>query len=689
MHKRKQWHLSLPLGLAMALGLFLGTFLPLYAQTPSNTPARREIDAKRTVLNLYSEEAGPRSREFLRIDSTYYVGWLVAGMYKFNRAADATGFSAAARSLEHCLRLLERDYSRQLRTRTTDLLAYLNLYPFQTDYALALSSLVQCYNNLDLPQQSYNTIRRYLQWDFQRDFFDAYNMLMWVVHRNRIYTSARYPFLQNSIDANEALAMRYLDTAIQRINRSQAYNSAFFTPESYQADYLGVYHYKAILYSYAFAMDSAQHYYELLQEGGQPTHNNYANFRAIAADFPTAQREYALAGLMGSSDNRLQEWAYFSSILNLYDGQPKVGIQLLEEMIETHRSQPGYGWYQIARARCEAYDGQVAQAEKTIQKAQDFRELHIGTTLGQPQYDFAISLQKLFLAQQRTAMIKFENRGWWYRPAALWQMARRKGTQLLQRFLIINQLARNPERDRVLYKVFSTESVVSWDEIWTLISGFSTRYFIEKFQPQITADPRPRVQPYFRYLTARLQLQRGHREEARQLLQSGFSPAAADREEAAESPGQDQDHLLQARRLLALAHIADAADEDSRRDRYLVDAARLFPQLLPFEALRIPVRIQTEGAVDRKAVKRLQKCNLNTQPKADALVATLRFEKAGDHLMRVQYTTTTAKGDVVVPLQRCTYDTRKPERAGIELAYRILGVGGRLPENAAAETAGL
>src|SRR6476619_1527189 len=37
------------------------------------------IDAKRAGSNIFSEDALPRSREFKRIDSTYYVGWLYEG----------------------------------------------------------------------------------------------------------------------------------------------------------------------------------------------------------------------------------------------------------------------------------------------------------------------------------------------------------------------------------------------------------------------------------------------------------------------------------------------------------------------------------------------------------------------------------------------------------------------------------
>ena len=45
---------------------------------------RYEIDAKRMGVDPSSEDALPRSREFKRIDSTYYVGWIFEGVYKYN-----------------------------------------------------------------------------------------------------------------------------------------------------------------------------------------------------------------------------------------------------------------------------------------------------------------------------------------------------------------------------------------------------------------------------------------------------------------------------------------------------------------------------------------------------------------------------------------------------------------------------
>src|ERR1700744_3813663 len=62
---------------------------------PRNQQKRYEIDAKRTGTDINSNDALPRSREFLRIDSTYYIGWMYEGMYKINHAADFLGYKNA------------------------------------------------------------------------------------------------------------------------------------------------------------------------------------------------------------------------------------------------------------------------------------------------------------------------------------------------------------------------------------------------------------------------------------------------------------------------------------------------------------------------------------------------------------------------------------------------------------------
>ena len=438
----------------------------------SKAAQRYEIEAKRMGVDAASNDALPRSREFLRIDSSYYVGWFFEGIYKFNHAADYLGFKNALIPLERALFLLERDYPKELSTHSNDVQQYFPVYSFQVDYSRIGAALRECYANTEQPEKVVSLMRRSLRWKFQREYYmDAYNYLAWTTHRYRFKTSKQYSFLKNSIDENEQLAMRYLDTALRNIQRNKKYNEGLFQPGYETADQLGVYHYNCILYSYAFNIDSAEKYYGIMRNNNALPHNNYANFKAVCGRFREAAKEYQIASGQESGDKRLQEWAYFSSILHIGKGQAKQGAELSENMIKGFGSSPGFGWYHIALSRALTYDGQVAAAQKAVDKAANFKEVHIGTTLGQSHYDFSVQLLKLIQKEQQIAMLQFEHKDWWYNPKQLGIIAQSTAERLMQQYLIINQFAQNPERDRVVYTLFSTESTVSWDEIWYLISS--------------------------------------------------------------------------------------------------------------------------------------------------------------------------------------------------------------------------
>jgi len=70
-----------------------------------NSAARYEIDAKRIGVMPTDKDALPRSREFIRLDSTYYVGWMYEGIYKYDRSADYLGYKNAIPALRKSLEL--------------------------------------------------------------------------------------------------------------------------------------------------------------------------------------------------------------------------------------------------------------------------------------------------------------------------------------------------------------------------------------------------------------------------------------------------------------------------------------------------------------------------------------------------------------------------------------------------------
>jgi hypothetical protein len=632
---------------------------------PRNQQKRYEIDAKRTGTDFNSNDALPRSREFIRIDSSYYVGWMYEGMYKYNHAADFLGYKNALVPLKRALDQLERDYARMLRTRTSDLMTYFPAYRFQLDYSMIAYNLMDCYNNIEQPQDAYNLIRRVQRWNFQREFFlQTYNYLAWTVHRNRFYTSARYKFLKNSIPENEKLAHAFLDSAMKKIQADRKLNATLFQPGYEEGEKQSVYHYRAILYSYALNIDSGARYYNLMKEYSLFSHNNYATFLAICGDFRQAAHQYGIAATEVQTDKRLQEWAYYSSILDIYKAKPETGIQNMKDMIKAVGSTPGFGWYNIALARCCVYDGDISESERYIKKAEAFKEVHIGTTLGQSHYDFSINMIKLMNNLGRIQQIRFENRNWWYSPSALGNLAQQTSAKYLLQYLIVNQFAMNPERDLVVYRLFSTESTVSWDEIWFLMRDFSTRFFYEKFEKEAKTDERKLIKKYFKLYMARLQMKRGNYTDAQRLLHDILNNEKTDME---------YEKLFVARTFETLAECANAQKNKSEYNESLYNFYISFPQLVPFSELRPNMRLNVIGTADKKVVERLKDCNINwiSDRSIPAPDVTLKFSTSGNK-KTVTYYVTDKSGREIVTRENYTY-TNTGE-AGITLAYRLFNV---------------
>lgn len=653
--------------------LFMFCFINLvHAQSKARLKVvqRYEIDAKRMGVDAGSEDALPRSREFLRIDSSYYVGWFFEGFYKLNHAADYLGYKNAIAPLERALFLLERDYPKELSTRTNDIQLYFPVYNFQVDYTRIGGALRECYANTEQPEKVVALMRRALRWKFQRELYlDAYNYLAWTTHRYRFKTNKQYSFLKGSIEENEALAMRYLDTGLRNIQKNRKYNEGLFQPGYEVADRMGVYHYKCILYSYDFNIDSAEKYYGLMRSNNGLPHNNYANFKSVCGNFREAEKEYQIASGIESGDKRLQEWAYYTSILHIAKGKTKDAIQLSNDMIKGFGSSPGFGWYNIALSRALTYDGQVAAAQKAVEKAAEFKEVHIGTTLGQSHYDFSVQLLKLIQKEQQIAMQKFEHRDWWYTPKVLGSMAQMTTERFMHQYLIINQFAQNPERDRVVYKLFSTESTVSWDEVWYLIKDFSSAFFVKRFQKELKENKRKPINKYFKLFLARLKTKQGNYQEAKTLLNDIIQDPTLD---------EEYEKLFIARCFQALAECAEKEKDIIAKDKWIYQMFKTYPQLVPFSGLKANLKLSI-GGNDAAVMKVFKNCNFNFEKlKGDVPTARIIFlKKAGKQMIR--YSLVDMKGRSIIPEQSFIY--KSAEKAGIELAYRLCGVGGDEPKD--------
>ncbi len=628
------------------------------------------IDQKRATEDVNGEDALLRAREFKRIDSTYYVGWLYEGAYKFNHSADYLGFKSAIYPLSHALDLIEHDYNKALATRTDDVLTYIPVYKLQIDYTMIANYLMNCYSNTDQPDKVFDLLRRVKRYNFQNQYYlDVYDYMAWTVHRNRFYTHDKYYFLRNSIDENEQLANRYLDTAMRVIAKNKPLNEKF-QPNVEKGEKMSVYHYRNILYSYAFNIDSAEYYFDLMRQAGRLPHNNYATFKAVIGDFKTAEKEYKIASEQDNGDKRLQEWAYYTTILNIYKGKPREGIQLAKDMIKAAGTTPGYGWYNIAAARCLLYDGQVAEAQKYTDRAADFKEVHIGTTLGQSHYEFSIQLLKLINKEQEWAMQQFEHKNWWYNPSVLMSMSGKMAEKYTQQFLIINQFAQNPERDRVIYKLFSNESTVSWDEIWYLIHDYSTQYFVKRFEHEAATDKRKYIRKYFKLFSARLKIKQGKYQEAKNEL---------DRLIRTPDIEPEYEKMFMARLYQAEAECAKELKNINDLNDWMYKLYMTYPQVVPFSGLQMNMTLHVSGTADNAVVKKLKDYNINwvTNSSIPSVSAYITFSGSGDK-KTITYYVVDRNGNYLVQKQGFTW--KKSDEAAQSLAYRLFDIGSRMPD---------
>ncbi|MEO6221426.1 MAG: hypothetical protein ABIO81_13420, partial [Ginsengibacter sp.] len=398
-----------------------------------NNGARYEIDAKRMGVNYYDKDALPRSREFIRLDSTYYVGWFYEGMYKFERAADYLGYKNCIEPLRRALSTLERNYKNNIK----EIITQGNYSIPQVDAIQMCNALYDCYSNIEQPDSVMWLLKKIRSWNIGNDFMESNIKAAWTIHRNRYYLH-KYDFLKNSVAENEQLALQHLYGALAEGN-----GNAIF--------------YLAIIHNYLLNMDSTAFYYNILKQSGGLSYNNYAHYQNTIGNFAEAivnfeNEKYAF-------DKRLIESYYFLPTLYINSGKSKKAIDETNSIISTMGSTPGFGWYNIALARSYLYNGQLDSCDKAINKAAQFKELHIGTTLGQAQYNFAVNVIKLILAKNKIERLKFLNKGWWYSLRDLSSIAALTGEQFLLKFALVSEIAENPERQQVIYNLFTSENV--------------------------------------------------------------------------------------------------------------------------------------------------------------------------------------------------------------------------------------
>lgn len=654
----------------MGMLLFFLIFSQMsFAQKRTKEQARFEIDAKRYGIDVKADEALTTAKEFKRLDSTYYVGWMLEGMYKYQRSADVLGFKNAITPLKKAFDQITSEFDN---TFTELFSGYeflkLNITRFH-DLMMIVDALTSTYDNVNMPDSTIMILDKIKKYHFKVDnledyAFGQYFHRAWLFHRNRIYTSKNFKFLQNSLQKNEkeAFDISYQGLHYTDVNKPLA--DEWFGETINLIDKLRLYHNLAILHSYNKRYDSSAYYYALLNEYGVMSQNNYASLQYEMANFADAYYYYN-AAIEDAEDYSLQEPFYFLPQLQVFAGKINEAIAMDKDIISKRGSTPGFGWYNIALARSYLYNGQLDSCAITLNKAINFNEVHIGTTLTQTQYDFTINMLNLQLIDKRMEKIKFLNRGWWYSPRILWRML----SLLIEKWVAVynnsSQLASNPEKDRLVFDLFCSEATTTFDEAWYLLKDFSSSYFEKKYKNYQHTDSRKNANRYFKLFEAKFQLEGGNTKTARESFDRILQNVALDTTYEKLYIGRLYEGAILSNKIFT-----------SNYESYCNALYTYYPQLIPFSGIEMPMKLNITGYESEninKIVKDIKKANINWTNKNNIPTANIFFEKRGNKY-RAQINTFNGDGKPIVVNEEIYFS--RTQNTGQEILMRLFGTGG-------------
>lgn len=553
------------------------------AQQPS---VRQQMDSDRNGSFL-DPKTLEKARKFIRLDSTYYLGYMLEGAFLFFRANDELGFTKAVAPLQKALDKIEHDFDPLLRTRSNNFGVYSANYRYHYDYGLITYFLTRCYQNIEQQEKAMEVLRHIRDRDFQVEVnTDSYNTMAWIYHRNRVYTSDRFSFLKNSVRENVAVANKLLDSAILKLRRDMPLNNGMYDPNFLNRQYLSTFHYKAMIHDYLLDIDSANYYYDLLIQNNAYSPNNYAEFKLGIGEFEEAEMFFREAeDREQGAEKTTKEYYYMRGTLATYRGHPEQADSILNDVLQRQGSTPGYGWHCIGLARAQHYEGLTAESQERTNKAARFQELHIGTTWGQEQYNLAVASLNYINQLQFKKEYWFEHDEWyfWLNPLNWYRWIKYTLEIRHHKMVLASMVAGNPEREQVIYSVFSPENLITFDEVWAVIDGFGNEYFIDIYKKRLAADKRPRLKKYFAYFLGKLYLNEGKEDEATYYFKQVLNDP--DREDPYQT-------LLMARVYEGLA-LASSGEE---RQGYTRQFYQLYPQLVPFSDLTMTFNLKAENS---------------------------------------------------------------------------------------------
>ncbi len=531
-------------------------------------------------------EAYELSQKFLQIDSTYYTGHYFEGLYRYFRASDKLGYQQAIKPLKKAIYYLEKDFYRQLR-RSTNISVYINTYQYQRKYAVLIDLLEKCYQYTAQPEKAIETVRKLIKKDFVFNFgVQPYATLSWIYHRNRTYSQDKYPFLKPTIMDNVLTASKYADSILITNRKNKRYVSQWFSnyADGPEGSY---YHFKDIIYSYLLKVDSAEYCASQLERLNRLSKNNYGNLQFIQANYEKAERYYDIArNEDGYRYKSTKEFDYMQSVIKIFANKLEEAINIVANSIDLLGPTPGFGWNNIAMARANYYSGDLEATREYAGKASEFKEVHINSTWGKLQYDRNILLFEYLYHKQKINEIKFLNAGYWFDLSDLKDLVYHYFKKENAHLILTSDLSANPERFLVLYKIFSSENTLFFDEIWEVIKNFNADYFIDLFTEKRAKDRRPGIIKYYDYYIAKFHLEDGN-----------YDLAVSSFQNILEDPTLEPEYekLLLGRVYEGLSVAFDQLDMSEESNNFKLKFYETYPQLVPFSSLEMNFNLVIEN----------------------------------------------------------------------------------------------
>ncbi len=650
---------------------FIGFSLLFFFNT-SDAQIRTKIDEERRGVDYFDNKGFELATKFKKWDKTYYVGYMYEGAYKFNRASDYLGYKNAIPPLEEARLKLEKDYNYKLKTRSSDFMVFIGNYQYQLDYSWICFYLYECYSNIEQSDKAMEVLQRLASKRFQKDLFcRPYINMSWTVHRNRYHTSKKYSFLKNTIEENESLALKYLDSSFAQVEKNYSLNSRIYNPGHEQYDFWNIYFNKSLIYSYNFEMDSAEYYYSLLKGTPFFSENNYAYTKLMNGEFKEAIHYFTIEKNRDDlSEKRTKEFYYMLGLLQIYKAKPELGIKDLQDIISKQGSSPGFGWNNLGLARGYYYNGQLAESQKYLDKASSFEEMHIGTTWAPEHYDFTTTIFSYLNKDRKLESIPFENKGYWYNFPALLKMSKYFIEEQSEKFMLINKFGANPERDYVYYHLFSPENTITFDEIWKIIDGLDADFFIKKFTTYLKEDSRENVKRYYKYFIARLLINKGDYTNAETLLNEVLNDENLDIE---------HEKLLKARCYEALCIVYKELDIPKEYQSTLLSFYSTYPQLVPFSNHKMTFNLSITSTLSKieenEILEELNNCNITILSKenfnAAFPIASIKLSQI-DSVRQIECHVLDTEGQTISQLD--AFKVEEVKGSGKRLAYYLFNI---------------